>query len=219
MRPSELSACAASLYRDVPGARRLLMKLRPYICPFDRLIECVPPGSRVLDVGCGAGLLLALLGAAGHCHEGVGFDVDGGAIAVARLMAARIGSLGYPAVLRFEHLPVSAPWLRGPFDVVSVVDVMHHVPLDQWRALMGLAYSSLRPGGLLLYKDIGDRPHWRALANNLHDLVMTREWVRYTPIGQVQAWAREIGFESSGAERINRLWYCHDLVVFARPGL
>ena len=48
---------------------------------------------------------------------------------------------------------------------------------------------------------------------------MTREWVRYTPIGQVEAWAREIGFESSGAERINRLWYCHDLVVFARPGL
>ena len=60
-------------------------------------------------------------------------------------MAARIGSLGYPAVLRFEHLPVSAPWPRGPFDVMSVVDVMHHVPLDQRRALIGLVYSSLRP--------------------------------------------------------------------------
>jgi 2-polyprenyl-3-methyl-5-hydroxy-6-metoxy-1,4-benzoquinol methylase len=188
------------------------MTLRPYISPFDRLIECVPEGSSVLDVGCGAGLFLGLLAATGRRFSGVGFDASAGAIRAARAMAGRVKDLGFEADLRFEHLDVRAPWPRGPFQVVSIIDVMHHVPLPSRRSVLELARAALQPGGLLIYKDIGDRPRWRAFANCLHDLVMTREWVRYTPLCDVKSWASDLGVEPIGVERINRLWYGHDLM-------
>ncbi|WP_152053724.1 class I SAM-dependent methyltransferase [Tautonia marina] len=218
MTASEFSKTAAALYASTTGFRRQMAVYRPYICPFERVAECVDPGSRVLDVGCGQGMLLALLGVSGRCSEGVGFDSDADAIAVAREMATHYEAQGHPGALRFEHLPVSAAWPEGRFDVVTIVDVMHHVPRDQRPSVLQLAFEALRPGGRLIYKDIGHRPRWRALANNCHDLLVAREWVRYTPITQVRLWAGELGFASSDPQRINRLWYAHDLAVFTKPG-
>ncbi|MBY0398112.1 MAG: class I SAM-dependent methyltransferase, partial [Thermoleophilia bacterium] len=125
--------------------------------------------------------------------------------------------LGLPAELNFEYLDVAAPWPAGPFDIVSLVDVMHHVPPPFRRSVIEQCYQALRPGGTLIYKDIGDRPAWRATANQVHDLLMTREWVSYTPIKQLLGWAGEIGFPEAPVERINRLWYGHDLVLLKRP--
>jgi hypothetical protein len=69
-------------------------------------------------------------------------------------------------------------------------------------------------GGVLIYKDVGGRPYWRAKANRRHDLVMARERVRYTPLPEVKAWTAELGMNLLTSERVNTLWYAHDLCVF-----
>jgi SAM-dependent methyltransferase len=212
-RPSELASLAWSIYKGAPVANRWLMTLRPYISPFDRLIECVPEECSVLDVGCGAGLFLGLLAATGRRFRGVGFDASKDAIRAARAMAGRLKDLGFEADLQFEQVDVRAPWPEGPFQVVSIIDVMHHVPPPSRQSVLELARASLQPDGLLIYKDIGDRPRWRAIANCLHDLVMTREWVRYTPLQDVKLWAGNLGIEPIDVERINRMWYGHDLML------
>jgi 2-polyprenyl-3-methyl-5-hydroxy-6-metoxy-1,4-benzoquinol methylase len=214
--PRELASLASSIYRESSPVSRLLMTLRPYICPFERLIEYVPEEANVLDVGCGAGLFLGLLAATGLKFRGTGFDASAGAIRQACTMGAHLKALGAAAVLEFEHRDVRAPWPEGPFDVVSMIDVMHHVPLDHRRSVLERCYSALRPGGLLIYKDIGDRPRWRATANRLHDLVMAREWVHYTPLCDVEAWTKQMGMEVRLSERINRKWYGHDLCLLRR---
>src|SRR4051812_27234243 len=43
------------------GLQRFITAWRPTICPLERLVECVPKNSRVLDIGCGTGLFLFLL--------------------------------------------------------------------------------------------------------------------------------------------------------------
>ena len=215
-RPGELASLAASIYRESPPVRRLLMTLRPHICPFERLIESVPEGAAVLDVGCGAGLFLGLLAATGRRFRGVGFDASATAIREAAAMAALLKVQGNAGELWFEHRDVRSTWPEGPFDVVSIIDVMHHVPLDHRRALLEQARAALRPGGLLIFKDIGDRPRWRATANLLHDLLMTRELVRYTPLREVEAWGRVLAMEPLASERINRLWYGHDLMLLLK---
>src|SRR5690348_12418240 len=53
---ANLSETAARLYVDAPLIRRKLQQWRPLICPFDALMEFVPPRANVLDVGCGCGL-------------------------------------------------------------------------------------------------------------------------------------------------------------------
>jgi SAM-dependent methyltransferase len=215
-RPDELASLASSIYQGVSPVRRRIMSWRPYICPFDRLVEYVPEVCSILDLGCGAGLFLGLLAATGRRIRGVGFDTSTGAIDAARHMAIRVRSLGFEADLRFEHLDLRAPWSEGAFDVVSMIDVMHHVPLAHRRSALERASAAVRAGGLLLYKDIGDRPQWRATANRVHDLLMSHEWVRYTPCSEVETWAASGGLELLVSERINYLWYGHDLRLFRK---
>jgi len=80
----------------------------------------VPPGLRVLDLGCGSGDLLAPL----QPSYGVGIDVSGPAICAARERhgSERLrflqGDLADPAVLAEAG---------GPFDVVMMVNVVTHL--------------------------------------------------------------------------------------------
>lgn len=216
-RPATLSALSWTLFSDAPPVRRRVMAHRPYICPFERLIEQVPVGATVLDVGCGAGMFLGLLAATGRRPRGFGFDSSSGAIRAALAMRGRLEELAIPADLHFERRDASAPWPEGWFDVVAVIDVMHHVPPSHHRAVFQSARDAVKPGGLLIYKDIGPRPAWRAFANRLHDLVMARQWVRYRAAADVLRWGHELGLSALLSERINRLWYGHDLLVFRRP--
>jgi SAM-dependent methyltransferase len=209
---------ARTIYADGPAVQRGMMGLRPYICPLHRLIDEVPVGASILDVGCGYGLFLGLLAATGRRPRGVGFDVSAGAIPTARKMAVRLREAEVAADLWFERVGVDDPWPAGPFDVVSLIDVMHHVPPPRQEGLFQAAYDAVRPCGLLLYKDIGPRPFWRAWANRLHDLLVARQWVHLLPDAVVLRWGRARGLELLSRERINALWYGHDLLVFRRPG-
>jgi 2-polyprenyl-3-methyl-5-hydroxy-6-metoxy-1,4-benzoquinol methylase len=214
---AHLERIARNLYREGPFLMRKLMHYRIRICPFERLVSFVPPRSSVLDVGCGAGLFLALLAGTVEDIEGVGFDTSGVAIKTAKHMGERVRESGLRAQLRFEQWDATAPWPAGSFDVVSIVDVMHHVPPDHQRSALETAASKVNPGGILLYKDMADRPALHAGMNRLHDLVLARQWIRYVPIATADQWARDCGLEVEHRESATRLWYQHDLRVYRKP--
>ncbi|MBX5463850.1 MAG: class I SAM-dependent methyltransferase [Steroidobacteraceae bacterium] len=136
-----------------------LQKLRPFICPFERLIEHIPRGSAVLDVGCGAGLFLGLLAADHGIVRGAGFDSSPRAIALANRMRPNV-----PREVSLEFVVADAieSWPAAEcFDVVSLIDVMHHIPRTLQSRVLSYAMDRVRPGGLLLYKDMALRPRWR----------------------------------------------------------
>jgi 2-polyprenyl-3-methyl-5-hydroxy-6-metoxy-1,4-benzoquinol methylase len=214
--PGELAALSRSLYSGGPWLLRKLQHWRPLICPFDRLLGHVPEDASVLDVGCGGGLFLALLAATGHRPRGIGFDTAAGAIRLAGDMAGRMEGRGAGSrgILRFERRDFADSWPKGPFDVVSIIDVMHHVPPPHQKSFFQTACRAVRPGGILLYKDMCRCPLWRAMANRLHDLAIALQWIHYAPIHEVERWAEDNGMELLHAERIDRLWYGHELRVF-----
>lgn len=209
--PASLSAIATRLYTRGPLLLRTLNRYRPFICPFELLLERVPRGAFVLDVGCGGGLLLALLSATGRLGRGLGFDSSHAAIATAQQLDL--------SNCRFERLDAAAPWPGEPalFDVVCIIDVIHHVPPQHQRAVIQTAATRIAPGGILLYKDMCKRPLWRAAANRMHDLVLARQWINYAPIADVESWATESGLRLEHAATINRWWYGHELRVFRKP--
>lgn len=213
--PAACSAQATHLFADAPRGRRMMQRYRPYICPFHLLIDYVPAGATVLDVGCGSGLFLGLLTRCGRISRGVGFDSDPQAIAAAQMMSKRIENPGN-AALTLEHRGVNDPWPEEMFDVVSLIDVMHHVPIPARRELVVQLCRHMRPGGRLIYKDIAPRPLWRAWANRLHDLTLARQWVSYESPQRVVQWCAEEGLRLIASRRVNMLWYGHDLRVWER---
>lgn len=113
-------------------------------------------GLKLLDIGCGGGLLsepMARLGA-----EVVGIDPAPTNIAVARLHAGESG-------LAVDYRATDAETLAGSgerFDVVLAMEVVEHVPdRDAFIAACG---ALLRPGGLLFVATINRTPKAYALA-------------------------------------------------------
>ena len=209
-----VAAMAQRLYRAAPPVARTLQSLRPYICPFDDLLDQIPDDAHVLDVGCGAGLLLGLVAQTYPHASGIGFDSSGHAILAAQTMAANNGFAGR---IRFEHRAVGDAWPTGPFDVVSLVDVLHHIPPPHQQAVIEQSFAHVRPGGVMIYKDMAQRPMISALWNRAHDLVLARQWIHYRAIADVQRWLTAQGAHigKTGARSMGP--YAHELLVARKP--
>ena len=144
----------------------------------------------------------------------IGFDAASNAIDIARDASSKGKDT---KIVDFLHLSVEADWPEGEFGVVSMIDVIHHIDPKEQRKAIEQAVSRVAPGGLFLFKDIGVKPHWRAWANRLHDLVLARQWIHYVSSDDLVAWVRKAGLEEQHRETINMFWYGHELFVFRRP--
>ena len=218
---ADMLAAARRVYVEGPWLLRLIQRHRLRINPFGNLLKRVPQNSTVLDVGCGGGLFLVLLGSLGRlcprAGSSVGFDMSAPAIEIAR-SAARAGGLD---MLRFELLDSESAWPDGDaddglFNVVSVICVIHHASPESWRGIFESALSRIRPGGLFLYMDMCKRPLWRSLMNRLHDLILARQWIHHLDIRDARKWCEDSGFSivDEGVDR--RLWYGREWLIARR---
>ena len=135
--------------------KRSLQHWRPHICPFNLLIDLVPKGSRVLDIGCGGGLFLGILTDLCRIKGGVGFDSSASAIDLAKTMLRRLDS---EHDLTFRRISVDEPWPEGEFEVISLIDVMHHVPPKYQRALIEKIAGRVGNGGPIFIQGHGGAP-------------------------------------------------------------
>lgn len=213
----DIGQLARLLYPDGPGLTRFIQHHRHRICPVQAVADQVPPGSRVLDIGCGGGLLVAVLAAQGRLASAHGIDASEPAIRLAHAMAPRLQQLAPGVQVTFEHRTVQQGLPDDRYDAVCLIDVLHHVPPEAQESAFRAAAARVRPGGLLIYKDMADRPIWAAAMNRLHDLVMARQWIRYVPVESAEAWAAAEGLTPHHARDTRLLWYAHELRVFRRP--
>ena len=150
------------------------------------LAEVVPPGSRVCEMGCGTGDLLASL----EPVDGLGTDLSPEMIARARVK--------HPG-LRFEVHDLMREPLPERFDYIVSVDVAEHVP-DLNRAMKTMA-AMLEEGGTLVL--ITPNPSWRWILEIAERLKLkmpegSHEW--RTREDLVRA-ARDAGLEHKSFDR------------------
>ncbi|MFW5655387.1 MAG: bifunctional 2-polyprenyl-6-hydroxyphenol methylase/3-demethylubiquinol 3-O-methyltransferase UbiG [Roseicyclus sp.] len=188
--PSEIAKfeAMAAEWWDPAGKFKPLHMLNPcrldYItaqvaAEFGRDLKAERPfdGLRLLDIGCGGGLLsepMARLGA-----DVVGADAAERNIPVARIHAAQSG-----LAIDYRHTTAEAMAASGEqFDVVLNMEVVEHVadPLAYLTACREL----LRPGGLMICSTINRNPKSFAMAILGAEYVMrwlprgTHEWSKF----------------------------------------
>ena len=158
----------ASRWWDPDGPMKPLHRMNPLRIGW--IDSRIPPGSRVLDVGCGAGLAAEALARRGH--DVLGIDAAGEAIAAARTHADGLGlRLAYREAVAGDLLAEGAR-----FPVISALEVIEHVP-DPAAFLHTLA-ALLAPGGVLFLSTMNRT--WRSY---LAAKVGAEYVLRWLPVG------------------------------------
>lgn len=172
-----------------------------------------PPWGRVLDVGCGEGLLTRRI--APFAREVVGVDADAGGIERARELAPD---------LTYVHGDALTADLGGPYDLVTCFMVLHHLDLEAGlRRLKEL----VAPGGTLVVIG-GARPSgpldlWWALLGTIanHPARLVRgHWEPGVPLKDAQETYGRVWRESArilpGVRFRHHLYWRYSLVWHAR---
>lgn len=194
-----------------PGIRGKTISLRPKICPFEDVLSEIPENASIFDIGCGSGFFLFLCARVRAAHNLSGVDPNSGLIK----MATSVLSKNTPQNTAVSLVASSnmADWPTEQFDIVSMVDVLHHIPKPLKRAFISAAMQRVKPGGKFIYKDMAHKPFIYATGNRLHDLVLARDWISYLPMSDVRAEMQNAGFRMSDVHTRRMLWYAHEMTI------
>jgi len=151
----------------------------------------LPEEGRILDIGCGFGLFAAYFAQTQPGRTIVGVDPDARRVAIAKRTFEKLGLTG-----EFFAEDARSTHVDGPFDAAYVLDVMHHVPSDDQIALLRRLRDVLRPGGVLVVKDITTEPWLGLKFTEALDRVMVGfdEPLRYRHHQEWGNMLRELGF-------------------------
>ncbi len=113
--------------------------------------DWIRSGHRVLDLGCGQGLLASLLWAAGRGCRVDGIELMAADVARAESALAAPIAAGQASVVCADIRDAAF----GRADVAVILDVLHYLDVPAQQAILSRLAEALAPGGLLLLR-VGD---------------------------------------------------------------
>jgi tRNA (cmo5U34)-methyltransferase len=212
----------------IPDRQRqleVLLRVARFFCPQPR---------RILDLGCGDGLLLSTLLEAFADSSGVAVDFSPLMLEQARQRLAEFGTRTTTVEADLQDMAWSKS-LSGSFDVIVSGFAIHHLPHERKRVLYGEIFALLSANGLFVNSEHVSSPTPRlervfdeAMTEHLYlrrkekGENVTLEQVRrdflerpdraaniLAPVEDQCAWLREIGFRE-----VDCYWKYFELAIF-----
>jgi len=218
-----MSQRAVALFADAPRATRLHTRLRWWWCPFSVIEAAVPKDGDVLEVGCGHGLLSLYLGLASVSRHVVGVDIDGAKIAEAKEAAGHL----HPSEADVSFEAVDAGYVpEGAWDAIVIADVLYLLPEGEEQSLLQRAARALRPGGVLVVKEMGLTPRWKLTWNRLQETLATRVFdvtattssgLTFVDPDRMSSWLTDEGLNVTHRGVDSGYPWPHHLIVARRP--
>ena len=152
-------------------------------------------GSRVLDVGCGGGILAEAMARRGA--QVTGIDLSDKALRVAQLhlLESRLE-------IHYENVSVEdyAAAHAGKFDVVTCMELLEHVP--EPAAMVAACARLVRPGGQVFFSTINRNPKSYLFAVVGAEYVLkllpkgTHDYLRFIKPSELSRWSRAAGLRA-----------------------
>jgi 2-polyprenyl-6-hydroxyphenyl methylase/3-demethylubiquinone-9 3-methyltransferase len=194
--PQELAKFGDLAHRwwDAEGEFRPLHEINPLRLEWIAR-HCRLQGAKVLDVGCGGGILSDAMARAGA--EVLGIDLADKPLKVAQLHALESA----PAALSYRLVSAEALAAEMPaaFDVVTCMEMLEHVP-DPASVVRANA-QLVKPGGMVFFSTINRNPKAFAFAILGAEYVLsllpkgTHEYARFIRPSELARWCRDAGLE------------------------
>jgi 2-polyprenyl-3-methyl-5-hydroxy-6-metoxy-1,4-benzoquinol methylase len=225
MRPPRSPAArrALDVYGDEARGDRVHVRTRWWTAPLAEVERATPVQGRVLEIGCGHGLLSLYLALSSPARRVVGVDIDRDKIAVARRAAERLDE-GEAHVSFLAVEPGELP--EGPFGAVVICDVLYLLGPHARTELIEASAGRLGPDGVLLIKEAARTPRWKGLLTVAQEHLATSvlritegDSVDFADPDQFAAQLTGLGFASE-TRRVDRGYpHPHVLLTARRAGL
>jgi 2-polyprenyl-6-hydroxyphenyl methylase/3-demethylubiquinone-9 3-methyltransferase len=194
--PAELAKFSDLAHRwwDPESEFRPLHQINPLrLAWIDDLVSL--KGKRVVDIGCGGGILADSMARKGA--EVLGIDLATKALRVAQLHALEAQTEGVTyREISAEKLAVEQP---ASFDVVTCMEMLEHVP-DPASVVQACA-TLVKPGGLVFFSTINRNPKAFLFAIVGAEYVLnllprgTHEFAKFIKPSELAAYARAAGLD------------------------
>ena len=151
-------------------------------------------GKRVLDVGCGGGILAESMAARGA--DVIAIDASEVPINVARLHQKESGSTVDYRMATVEEIAAAG---EAPFDIVTCLELVEHVP--QPGSVIAACASLLKSNGHAFFSTINRNPKAYLLAIIGAEYVLkllpkgTHDYAKFIRPSELDAWARRSGLK------------------------
>ncbi len=186
---------------DLNGEMKPLHQINPLRL---RYIEerCPLAGKRVLDIGCGGGILAESMACAGAHVTGI--DLSEEALGAARQHAQENGRQVDYRCIAAEELASERP---NDFDIVTCMEMLEHVPDP--ASIVKACTTLVRPGGEVFLSTINRTPKAYLLAivgaEYLLNLVPqgTHDYAKFIRPSELEQWSREAGLELRDASGLH----------------
>ncbi len=157
--------------------------------------HCPLAGKKVLDVGCGGGILSE--GMAQRGAEVTGIDLGEEPLNVAKLHALESG-----VNVTYRKVPVEqlAEEMPGEFDIVTCMEMLEHVPDP--ASIIRACYKLVKPGGMVFFSTINRNPKAYAMAIIGAEYLLrmlprgTHDYDKFIRPSELTRWCREAGLRS-----------------------
>jgi SAM-dependent methyltransferase len=152
-------------YRPLSTWESFYLRTRWRLCPFEAVESHVPRKGRILDFGCGYGMLSNFLALKSPDRQVLGIDLNR-----VRIDVAKRSSKGHPEVC--FQLGDVRDFQGIPFDAVVMTDVLHHIDDVHVRVLLRIIRTCLSDHGTLVVLDVDRSPFRKFYTTYLIDRLL-----------------------------------------------
>lgn len=216
-----VDARVLALFDHAPKRDRLHVRGRFRTCPVAVIEAEVPQRGRVLEIGCGHGLVSAYLALSASGREVTGIDIDARKIAIASHAQSHADHA--TVHLAFRHVE-AGEMPDGKWDAIVIVDVLYLLDEAAERALLEACVERLDDHGVLVIKETDVVPRWKHRVAKVQEIVATKilritagSALSFRPIARLADRLRSLGLDVVTRRVDKGYLYPHALVVGRPP--